>query len=215
MFRRRQMKTHSRMMREELEQSLEHFRMAAAHAAGGTALALHPTVNAAKRSVKPGLRKARGATVATITPIAVAARSGAERAQRKAEVAARSARRSALRGKAKLTGKEPRVKRWPMMLSGLLIAGAAIGTVGAIVARRRANRTQWEEYGASRTTSGRTDSMMDSAKSTMEAGKDKVQSLADSAKERAADLMSSTSSGSDKGSDLYGKAGSSPNSNRS
>lgn len=194
MFRRRQMKTHSRLMREELEQSLEHFRMAAAHAAGGTAQALVPTVNAAKRSVKPGLRKARGATVATIAPLALAARSGAVRAGRQAEVAARSARKSALKGKAKLTGKEPRVKRWPMMLGGLLVAGAAVGAVGAIVARRRANRTQWEEYGASRTTTtGRHDSLVDTAKSTVEAGKEKVQSLADSAKDRAADLMSSSS----------------------
>jgi len=195
MFRRRQMKTHSRLMRDELEQGFEHFRMAAAHAAGGTALALVPTVDAAKRSVKPGLRKARGATVATIVPLALAARSGAARAGRQAEVAARAARKSALKGKAKLTGKEPRVKRWPMMLGGLLVAGAAVGAVGAIVARRRANRTQWEEYGASRTTTtGRHDSLAESAKSTVEAGKEKVQSLADSAKDRAADLMGSSSS---------------------
>jgi len=201
------MKTHSRLMREELEQGLEHFRMAAAHAAGGAALALSPTVDVAKRSVKPGLRKARGATLATIVPLALAARSGTMTAQRQArrqaESAARAARKSALKGRAKLMRKEPRVKRWPMMLGGLLVAGATIGAASALVARRRANRTQWEEYGATRTTTtGRHDSMMDSAKSTVETGKEKVQSLAESAKERAADLMGSSTSNSE-----YGKAG--------
>src|SRR4051812_29857412 len=137
MFRRRQMKTHRRLMTEELAQSLDHFRMAAAHAADGTALALTPTVDAAKRSVKPGLRKARGATVATIVPLALAARSSAISARDQAGAAARKARKNAGKGKAKLMRKEPSVKRWPMMLGGLVVAGTAIGAVGAIVARRR------------------------------------------------------------------------------
>jgi len=200
------MKTHRRLMTEELIQSLDHFRLAAAHAADGTAIALTPTVDAAKRSVKPGLRRARGA-VATIGPLALAARSGAVSAREQAGAAARKARKNAIKGKAKLTRKEPRVKRWPMMLGGLVAAGAAIGVVGAVVARRRANRTQWEEYGAARpSTTSRTDSMVDSAKSTVEAGKEKVQSLADSAKDRAADLMSSTATtASEKSADLYSR----------
>jgi len=209
------MKTHRRLMTEELAQSLDHFRMAAAHAADGTALALTPTVDAAKRSVKPGLRKARGATVATIVPLALAARSSAISARDQAGAAARKARKNAGKGKAKLMRKEPSVKRWPMMLGGLVVAGTAIGAVGAIVARRRANRTQWEEYGATRpSTTSRTDSMVDTAKSTVEAGKEKVQSLADSAKDRAADLMSSAATtASEKSADLYSR-GSTPNNSR-
>jgi hypothetical protein len=181
-FRRRQAKTHSRMMREELAESFEHLRLAAAHAANGTAGVVGPRVNAAGESVKPKLRKAGGVTVATVAPIALAARS-----------TARTAEKAARRGKAKLTRKEPSVKRWPMLLGGLVAAGAAVGVASAVIARRRANRSQWEEYGTTRSTTGRTDSMIDSARSTAEAGKEKVQSLAESAKERAADLMGSTS----------------------
>jgi len=106
-----------------------------------------------------------------------------------------------------------------------------IGAACAVIARRRANRDQWEEYGSARPTSGRTDAMIESAKSTADTGRDKVQSLADSAKERAADMMSSPSSPSSSSSssssrtssspefgsreDLYGKAGTSSNNSRS
>jgi hypothetical protein len=184
-FRRRQATTHGQLMREELAESFQHLRMAAAHAAGGTASLVGPRVDAAGKSVKPKLRKAGGATLATIAPLALAARSGI----REAEKAAR-------KGKAKLTRKEPSVKRWPMMLGGLLVAGAAVGAAGAMIARRRANRSQWEEYGTTRSTTSRTDSMIESAKSTMETGKERVQSLAESAKERAAELVGNSPSGS-------------------
>lgn len=36
-------------------------------------------------------------------------------------------------------------KRWPMMIGGLLAAGAAVGAAGALVRRRRSRRT-WDEY---------------------------------------------------------------------
>src|SRR5688500_3517993 len=70
-FRRRQAKTHGRMMREELAESFTHLRMAAAHAAGGTAGVVGPRVDAAGRSVKPKLRKASGVTIATVAPLAL------------------------------------------------------------------------------------------------------------------------------------------------
>jgi len=219
-FRRRQAKTHGRMMREELAESFTHLRMAAAHAAGGTAGLVGPRVDAAGRSVKPKLRKAGGITIATVAPLALAARSGV-----------RTAEKAARKGKAKLTRKEPSVKRWPTILGGLLVAGAAVGAAGAMVARRRANRSQWEEYGTTRSTTSRTDSMIESAKAGVETGKDKVQSLAESAKERAADLMGNSSTATSRPSpstattstasttagareDLYGKAGSSSNNSR-
>jgi hypothetical protein len=224
MFRRRQAKTQGRLMREELGESFEHLRLAVGHAAGGAANLVGPRVDSARRSVKPGLRKANRATAATVVPLAFAARSGVRSglriSARQAEQAAKAARKGARKGKAKLMREEPRMRRWPMLLGGLLAAGAAVGAVSAIVARRRANRDQWEEYGTPRSTSGRTDAMIESAKSTMDTGRDKVQSLADSAKERAADMTasgSSTRSSSEFGSreDLYGKAGSSSNNSRS
>src|SRR5262245_40268462 len=59
-FRRRQVKTHGRLMREELGEGVAHLRMAAAHAAEGAAGALAPRVIAARAAVEPGLRKTRG-----------------------------------------------------------------------------------------------------------------------------------------------------------
>jgi hypothetical protein len=226
MFRRRQAKTQGRLMREELGESFEHLRLAVGHATGGADTLVRPRIDQAKRSVKPGVRKANRATAAAVVPLALAARSGVRSGlsggRRQAEQAAKAARKGALKGKAKLMREEPRMKRWPMVLGGLLAAGAVIGTAGTVIARRRANRDQWEEYGSARPTSGRTDATIESAKSTMDTGRDKVQSLADSAKERAADMTSSsgssrTSSSPEFGSreDIYGKAGTSPNNSRS
>ena len=227
MFRRRQAKTQGRLMREELGESFEHLRLAVGHAAGGAANLVGPRYDTAKRSVKPGIRKANRATAATVVPLALAARSGVRtgvrgtaRGAEQAAKAAKAARKGALKGKAKLMREEPRMRRWPMLLGGLIAAGAVVGVAGTIVARRRANRDHWEEYGSPRSTSGRTDAMIESAKSTMDTGRDKVQSLADSAKERAAEMSTSSSartSSSEFGSrdDLYGKAGSSSNNSRS
>jgi hypothetical protein len=224
MFRRRQAKTQGRLMREELGESFEHLRLAVGHATGGAANLVGPRYDSARRSVKPGIGKANRATAATVVPLALAARSGVRTGlrgtARQAEQAAKAARKGALKGKAKLMREEPRMRRWPMLLGGLIAAGAVAGVAGTIIARRRANRDQWEEYGSPRSTSGRTDAMIESAKSTMDTGRDKVQSLADSAKERAADMSTGSSartSSSEFGSreDLYGKAGSSSNNSRS
>ena len=230
MFRRRQAKTQGRLMREELGESFEHLRLAVGHATGGASTLVKPRVDQAKRSVKPGIRKANRATAAAVVPLALAAssgvrsgvRSGLSGGRRQAEQAAKAARKGALKGKAKLMREEPRMRRWPMVLGGLLAAGAVIGAAGAVIARRRANRDQWEEYGSARPTSGRTDAMISSAKSTVDTGRDKVQSLADSAKERAADMAGSsspsrTSASPEFGSreDIYGKAGTGSNNSRS
>ena len=182
MFRRRQAKTHRVQMREELGQSFDHFRRAASHAASGTANAIGPRYDSAsksmKKSVGPGVRKANRATAAAVMPLAL------------------SVARNARKGKAKVTRQQQSKRSWPTMLGGLLAAGVAVGAAGAVIARRRANRDQWEEYGSTRSTGSRTDSMIESAKSTLDTGRDKVQSLAESAKERAAEMTNSSSSSS-------------------
>jgi hypothetical protein len=216
MFRRRQVKNHRTLMRDELGESFDHFRMAVIHAKDGTASHMGPRISATRQSVAPTLRKASGATVASVGPLALAARKSAKSGVRQAERAART-------GRAKLMREEPRVRRWPKIMGGLLVAGAAVGAAGALVARRRANRSRWEEYGTARsTTSNAGTSFGSSAKQTVETGKQKVQSLADSAKERAADMMhtgarpTETATKPEFGSreDLYGKAGSNPNNSR-
>lgn len=216
MFRRRQAKTHRVQMREELGQSFDHFRQAASHAASGTANLIGPRYESARKSMKksagPSVRKANRATAAAVMPLAIAVG------------------RNARKGKAKVMREQQSTRRWPMVLGGLLAAGAAVGAAGAVIARRRANRDQWEEYGSTRSTgNSRTDSMIDAAKSTLDSGRDKVQSLAESAKERAAEMTnsssrnpSSSSSSSPSSSspefgsrdDLYGKAGTGSNSSR-
>jgi hypothetical protein len=214
MFRRRQAKTHRVQMREELGQSFDHFRQAASHAASGTANLIGPRYESARKSMKksagPSVRKANRATAAAVMPLAIAVG------------------RNARKGKAKVTREQQSTRRWPMVLGGLLAAGAAVGAAGAVIARRRANRDQWEEYGSTRSTgNSRTDSMIETAKSTLDSGREKVQSLAESAKERAAEMTnsssrnpssssSSPSSSPEFGSrdDLYGKAGTGSNSSR-
>jgi hypothetical protein len=99
---------------------------------------------------------------------------------------AKGAGKVARKGKAKVMRENNmQRKRWPMMIGGLLVAGAAAGAAGAAIARRRANRSQWEEYGTTSSTSVRED-----AKAMADSGIDKVQSLADSAKDRAQEMMS-------------------------
>src|SRR6185312_613898 len=98
------------------------------------------------KSAGPAARKANRATAAAVMPFLVAAG------------------RNAQKGKAKVMRQETSSRRWPMMLGGLLVAGAAVGAAGAVIARRRANRDQWEEYGSTRSTgssSSRTDSMIE------------------------------------------------------
>lgn len=215
MFRRRQAQTHRRQMRSELMESFNHLRLAASHGASGTANLIGPRYDSARKSVKksagPSVRKANRVTAAAVMPLAIAVG------------------RNARKGKAKVMREQQSTRRWPMMLGGLLAAGAAVGAVGAVIARRRANRDQWEEYGSTRSTGSRTDSMIDTAKSTLDTGRDKVQSLAESAKERAAEMTNSSSRGSSAPSsaspsasssefgsreDLYGKAGTGSNSSR-
>ena len=172
MFRRRQVKTHTRLAREELNESFGHLRMAAAHAADG-----------ASKAVKPSLQKARGAAYSGASSLLEAAGDGS-----------RKAKRMARKGKNKVTGKkESRLagKRWPVLIGGLVAAGTAIGAATAIMRKRRSQQL-WDEYGSTRTTSD-TDSVLGSAKNTMNAGIDKASAAASAAKDRASDLIGSKS----------------------
>jgi hypothetical protein len=173
-FRRRQVKTHTRLAREELTEGFGHLRMAAAHAADGAAGALAPRVDAARKAVKPGITKASGAVVG----MALMAPAGAKRLAR--------------RGKKKETGMAG--KRWPMMIGGLLATGVAVGAASAMLRRRR-SRNAWDEYGSTRTSSD-TGAMLKSAESTMDAGVDKAARKAEAVRERGSDMIGSTGSSS-------------------
>jgi hypothetical protein len=183
-FRRRQVKNHTSLMRDELGESFGHLRMAAAHAADGAAGALAPSVNAARKAVRSGKGTASDGMESLLSAARSASKSGS-----------RDAKRMAHKGKAKLTKKETGMsgRRWPMMIGGLLAAGAAIGAASALIRRRRSQQS-WEEYGSSPTTRDN-HSPIDAMKSTMDAGVDKVSAAATAAKERASDLIGSGKSG--------------------
>ena len=183
MFRRSQVKTHSRLMRDELGVSLDHLRMAAAHAADGASGALAPRVDAARKAVKPGLHKAQGAALGGMDAVLVIARDRSRRTGKKAEKMGK--------GKVKMTKNEGRSRRWPMAIGGVLIAGAAMGAASALLRRWR-NQQSWDEYGTTRTT-GDTGSMLESAKSTKDAGVEKAKTMGEAAKDRASDLIGSKS----------------------
>ena len=140
------------LMRAELGEGLDHLRQAATHAAGEVGATVGPQLNAvgpalmsARQRVAPGAERVRDAashgwdsTVSTLSPLVAAARSGASEAGRQTS-----------RATARVTGKK---KKKSMMsgkrtglLVGLLAAGAAVGVVGAMVARRR-GQSKWEEY---------------------------------------------------------------------
>lgn len=183
MFRRRQAKTHGRQMREELFEGIEHLRLAAAHAAGGAAGAIAPRLDAARDRVEPKVSR-------SVEWITDSARDGARRAARKA--------------KGKKRGASMTRSRWPMMIGGLLIAGAAAGAVGALISRRR--QQKWQEFGSS---------------SRPAAGfKQEASALADTAKEKASDVLGQvkgtmppsgdkTTSDFGQGTDAYSRSGTS------
>jgi hypothetical protein len=191
-------KTHGLLAREELNESIDHLRMAAAHAADGAAGALAPRVDAAVKSglrnvVRPGLTKARGAALDSVALFGVALDGSRETkllARKGTKQLARiGTKRLARKGKKKVQKRETGMtgKRWPMMVGGLLATGAVVGAASALMRRRRSEGA-WDEYGSTR-TSGDADAMLDSAKSSMDAGVDKASPAAGAAKERTSDLI--------------------------
>jgi hypothetical protein len=180
-FRRRQVQSHSRLMRDELGESLDHLRMAAAHAAGGASGALAPRVDAARKAVQPRLESGMNRAMGGMDTVMVIARDRSRQAGKKAGKMGR-------KGKAKMMKNEARSsRRWPMAIGGLLMAGVAIGAASAMLRRRR-DQQAWDEYGSTRTTAD-TGSVLGSAKSTMDAGIDKAKTMGEAAKDRASDLI--------------------------
>jgi len=128
------MKRHGQLARDELSESMDHLRMAAAHAASSAAAALAPRLDTAKKAASEGFDS-----------LVDAARDSA----RNANVVVR-------RGKAKVTRKkeaEKARKRWSTV-GGVLVAGAAAGTAGTLFSRWRARQQRWNEYATTPTRTG-------------------------------------------------------------
>ncbi|MBM2616999.1 hypothetical protein JIG36_15675 [Actinoplanes sp. LDG1-06] len=151
-------------MKNELGQSVDHFKRAASLAAAETSSTVGPTLSAAVDRVQPAAVKAKDvassgwdSAVATITPLVVAAsenmrtagdnvRQAGEVSKRKAKKAAKQNKKSAkqLQKRAnKAVGREPKGRG--KKLVGLALIGAAVGVAAAYAAKRR-QAAQWDEY---------------------------------------------------------------------
>jgi hypothetical protein len=155
-------KRRSALMKQELGQSVDHFKRAATLAAQETSATVGPKLTAAKDRVQPVATKAKDtassgwdAAVATLVPLVTAATDNTRQAGKKT---AKVSRRTAKANKKKAKKLEQRANRMlgrksanrrPGKMLGLALAGAAVGA-GAAYAVRRRKAQQWDEYDPSR-----------------------------------------------------------------
>lgn len=158
MFATMRRKSRGKRMKNELGQSVDHFKRAATLAAQETSATVGPRLNAAVDRVQPAAAKAKDAAssgwdsaLATITPLVSAA---ADNVRQTGKVSKRQARKAAKENQkraAKLQkranraiGRKQRKGRGSKVL-GLALIGTAVG-VGAAYAAKRRKTAQWDEY---------------------------------------------------------------------
>ncbi|WDZ85896.1 hypothetical protein [Micromonospora cathayae] len=144
-------KTQGQLARVELDRGVNHLMQAATYASRGVGQTVSPRVRAARGAVAPTAVLVRdrtaqgwGSTVATLAPLAVAARGRAAQAGTVAKKAKAKNMRMVKQQKKK-------ARRGGGMMTGLLAAGAVAGVAGAIAMRRRRDRQEWAEYQPART----------------------------------------------------------------
>jgi len=155
-------KRRSTQMKNELGQSVDHLKRAAALAAQETSATVGPRFYAARDRVQPAAVKAKGAAtgswesaLATLTPLIAAA---TQNVKQSGKESAKAGKRSAKANKkdAQKTAKliEKRAEKAASRrqssgrggkLAGLALVGAAVGAGAAFMLRRR-KATQWDEY---------------------------------------------------------------------
>lgn len=150
-------------MRNELGQSVDHFKRAASIAATETSATVAPKINAARERVQPAASAARDAA-SQGWDSALAALTAASENVRQAGKNTRKATRKELkadRKKArKLQKKAERAIGRKKSRSGRLIGWALLGTavgVGAAYVARRRRESQWDEYEPASSHSGADD----------------------------------------------------------
>jgi hypothetical protein len=172
-FGRGQSTTRQDLARAEFVESMDHFRQAATHAAGGLGATVGPKVGmgmdmardrmgsargyviSARGYVGPGTNKlsqaaSRGwdSTIAFVMPLADAARAGSVRAAMLPESMKSQATRVQIVKPVMMKKAAPTDSSNGHMATAMVsivAAGAALGATGALVARRR-NRSKWAEY---------------------------------------------------------------------
>ncbi len=176
-------KTRSQLVREELEEGLDHLRQAATHAAEGVGATVGPRVHAAREVVTPAARSARNAAaggIAALTPLAVAAAESARQAGKQAGKSSRRIKRKNVKALRRAVGREERGMSRNRKLAGLLMIGIAAGAAGGMIMRRRRQREeeQWTTHESSTARSA-----TDAARQMTENAKEKLHSATESAKE--------------------------------
>jgi hypothetical protein len=165
------------MMKQELGQSVDHFKRAATIAAQQTSATVGPRINAAKDRVQPIAEQAAGkakdtassgwdTAVATLTPLVTAAtdnvrtatenaRSAGKQTAKTSKKAVKANRKKAQKNADKLQKRANQALgrkqggRKAGRLIGIALVGGAIGAVAAYVVRQR-KASQWDEYEPSR-----------------------------------------------------------------
>jgi hypothetical protein len=151
-------KRRSTMMKQELGQSVDHFKRAASLAAQETSATVGPKINAAKDRVQPVAVKAKDTAssgwdtaLATLTPLVAAAGDNLRQTGKKtAKVSRRTAKANKKNAKKlekranKVLGRKQTGRRTGKLF-GLAVAGAAVGAGAAYVVRKRKSQ-RWDEY---------------------------------------------------------------------
>lgn len=157
MFATMRRKSRSTRMKNELGQSVDHFKRAATLAAQETGATVGPTLNAARDRVQPAAVKAKDAAssswdsaLATLTPLVTAA---TDNVRQTGKVSKRSAKKAAKENKKNAKTLEKRANkalgrkqgRSKSKLVGWALLGTAVG-IGAAYAAKRRKADQWDEY---------------------------------------------------------------------
>ena len=150
-------KRRSTKMKNELGQSVDHFRKAASLAALETSATVGPKISAAKDRVQPAVTQVRDtassgweSAVATITPLVATAAESVRQAgadtKKSAKVNKKRARKNAkkLEKRANKALNRNQSSGRGSKLVGIALVGAALGVAAAYVVRKR--QAQWDEY---------------------------------------------------------------------
>lgn len=154
MFATMRRKRRSTKMKNEIGQSVDHFKRAASLAAQETGATVGPKFNAARDRVQPAAVKAKETAssswdnaLAALTPLVTAATQTATTGKKALKANKKDAKKNAKkiekRADKALSRKQGRSKT--STLAGLALVGAAVGVAAAYVVRRR-KAAQWDEY---------------------------------------------------------------------
>ncbi len=157
MFATMRRKSRNQRMKNELGQSVDHFKRAASLAAQETSATVRPTLNAAVDRVQPAATKAKDvassgwdSALATLTPLVAAATDNVRQSGKVSKKAAKQADKQNKKNAKKLEKRASKALgrkqgRSGSKLLGWALLGTAVG-IGAAYAAKRRKADQWDEY---------------------------------------------------------------------